>query len=527
VSADGITYSDSSVTVNKTKPVYFRITVTNTGNTDLIDVVVSDTLPNFLTYNTDANPPPDSISGHVIDWDLGILTEGDILVITFTANASAVGEDDNTVDVNGLFITTLVSDSDIAHVIVVNIPPVSDFFYSPLNPTDLDMIQFTDASYDLAGSIVNWTWSFGDGYISYQQNPIYQYSDDGTYTVTLRVTDDDNAYDELSKQIVVLNVPPVADPGGPYSGTTDYPLIIFDGSGSYDLDGSIIMYDWDFGDGNTGTGEKINHYYTHSGNYTITLTVTDDDGDTDTANTNVKISIDPPAVALIYPKDGEIVKDKITIQWSAFDSKDGENLDIYIYYSDDSGKHWTRLHDDSLDNTGEYLWDTTVFTDGQCRLLVEAVDSNYEIGYDSSRFQIKNHEEPPENFPPNKPSKPSGQTSGKAGEEYTYSSSTIDPDGDQVYYLWDWGNEETSGWLGPYNSGETVSATYSWDEKDEYQIKVKAKDISGEESPWSDPLGVIMPKNTIFIYTFLERLIVKFPLFARVISKLFGLTYIL
>ena len=99
------------------------------------------------------------------------------------------------------------------------------------------------------------------------------------------------------------------------------------------------------------------------------------------------------------------------------------------------------------------------------------------------------------NNPPNKPSKPSGPTSGKAGTSYTYSTSTTDPDGDQVYYWFDWGDGTNSGWLGPYNSGQTVSASHTWSERGSYEIKVKAKDTNGAESEWSDPLPITMPKN--------------------------------
>ena len=100
-----------------------------------------------------------------------------------------------------------------------------------------------------------------------------------------------------------------------------------------------------------------------------------------------------------------------------------------------------------------------------------------------------------ENKPPNKPNKPSGPTSGKAGTSYTYSTSTTDPDGDQVYYWFDWGDGTNSGWLGPYNSGQTVSASHTWSEKGSYNIKVKAKDTNDAESDWSDPLPITMPKS--------------------------------
>ena len=91
----------------------------------------------------------------------------------------------------------------------------------------------------------------------------------------------------------------------------------------------------------------------------------------------------------------------------------------------------------------------------------------------------------------------SGETSGKAGEEYTYSASTTDPDGDQVYYKWQWGDKinETSDLIGPYNSGETADAFHIWNDKGDYNIKVKAKDVHGEESQWSDPLPITLSKN--------------------------------
>ena len=100
---------------------------------------------------------------------------------------------------------------------------------------------------------------------------------------------------------------------------------------------------------------------------------------------------------------------------------------------------------------------------------------------------------PPPNNPPLKPSTPSGPNSGKPGVQYMYTTSTTDPDGDMIYYKWDWGDGNFSNWLGPFNSGATATATYSWAQKGDYNIKVKAKDVYGAESDWSDPLPITMP----------------------------------
>jgi hypothetical protein len=94
------------------------------------------------------------------------------------------------------------------------------------------------------------------------------------------------------------------------------------------------------------------------------------------------------------------------------------------------------------------------------------------------------------NNPPAKPSLPSGPTSGKTGVDYTFSTSTTDPDTDaQLFYQWNWGNEE-SDWIGPYQSGQTVQAIHKWSIAGDYAVKVRAKDNYGSVSAWSDSITI-------------------------------------
>ncbi|MCK4902000.1 MAG: PKD domain-containing protein [Thermoplasmatales archaeon] len=125
------------------------------------------------------------------------------------------------------------------------------------------------------------------------------------------------------------------------------------------------------------------------------------------------------------------------------------------------------------------------------------------------------------NDPPDKPDKPSGPSSGNPGEEYTYTTKTTDPDGDEVYYKWDWG-DETSDWEGPFNSGETVESKHIWAEGGTYQIKVKAKDEHDDESDWSEPLSVTMPRNRIVNKPFLQFL-QQHPNLFPILQQLLGL----
>ena len=119
------------------------------------------------------------------------------------------------------------------------------------------------------------------------------------------------------------------------------------------------------------------------------------------------------------------------------------------------------------------------------------------------------------NDSPDKPAKPTGINEGKPKLEYIFNTSTIDPDGDQIYYKWNWGDGNTSTWLGPYESQEITSANYTWSQKGTYDITVKAKDQNGHESDWSDPLSITLPRTLSqksFFLELLERLTKMVPI---------------
>ncbi len=113
--------------------------------------------------------------------------------------------------------------------------------------------------------------------------------------------------------------------------------------------------------------------------------------------------------------------------------------------------------------------------------------------------------------PPDKPVRPSGPGNGKIGELYTFSTSSMDIYGDDIYYQWDWGDGEYSDWLGPFESGEIVESSHIWDNKGIHKIKVKAKDNFDCESDWSDPLVVTMPKNKLIQNSLILSLLEYFP----------------
>ncbi len=115
-----------------------------------------------------------------------------------------------------------------------------------------------------------------------------------------------------------------------------------------------------------------------------------------------------------------------------------------------------------------------------------------------------------ENQPPNAPTI-NGETNGKAGTEYEYTFNATDPDGDDVKYFIDWGDNNTE-WTGYNPSGTDVKVKHTWSDKGTYMIKAKAVDMYGAESDWG-ALEVEMPKNKAFNFNFnlLEWLFERFP----------------
>jgi len=142
------------------------------------------------------------------------------------------------------------------------------------------------------GDIVSYEWLFGDGDSGFGSVIAHTFTTAGSYTVTLKVTDDTGAVDRETVSVAVtsasvVNAPPTAVISTSTS-VGDAPLQVkFDATGSSDSDGSILLYKWAMGDGGTADGPQFTYTYTTAGTFTATLTVTDDGGLTDTISTPV------------------------------------------------------------------------------------------------------------------------------------------------------------------------------------------------------------------------------------------------
>ena len=231
-------------------------------------------------------------------------------------------------------------DSDMATATIGlgNQAPIADA-NNPYNGTANEPIEFDGSdSSDPDGTIVAYDWDFGDGDTGTGPTPSHTYTTDGTYNVTLTVTDDagDTGTDTTTATIGPGNQSPIADANNPYSGTVNEP-VQFDGSHSSDPDGSIVAYDWDFGDGNTGTGEMTTHTYAYDGSFTVTLTVTDNMGASDSTSRTATIGLGnlPPIADANNPYNGT-VNEPVQFNGSYSSDPDGTIVAYDWDFGDDS-----------------------------------------------------------------------------------------------------------------------------------------------------------------------------------------------
>jgi len=128
-----------------------------------------------------------------------------------------------------------------------------------------------------------------------------------------------------------------------------------------------------------------------------------------------------------------------------------------------------------------------------------------------------------QNDPPEAPSIDGTTKKLKPNVKYDYTLKTADPDADDVYYYVDWGDDNYSGWVGPFASEVDVILNHTWAESGTYTIKAKAKDIYNAESNWTE-LEVNVPRARIinnFIGEIFKRLPNALPMLKHLLSLLF------
>jgi len=268
--------------------------------TDDLGVVQVDFYVGTTLIETDTTSP------YSVSWDSTTVIDG-----TYTLTATAIDT-----------VSQTASDSISVLVDNVNDPPVADAGPDQtVSDSDGDGVESVtldgSGSYDPDGTIVSYEWAEEALVLGTTAIITYDFSV-GTHAVILTVTDDLGA--TASDDVILTvnaNQPPVADAGPDqtaYVGDT----VNFDGSGSSDADGTIVSYDWDFGDGTTGSGVLVEHIYSVVGDYTITLTVTDNGGLTGADTAIVSVS-EVPSEIIVFSDSFEVG------EWNGLWTEDSQN----------------------------------------------------------------------------------------------------------------------------------------------------------------------------------------------------------
>jgi PKD repeat protein len=299
-------------------------------------------------------------------------------------------------------------------------------------------ITFSSAgSSDPDDQILTYLWNFGDGTTSTLANPTHSYATGGAFTATLRVTDPDNLFDEDTASVSV-NRPPTAEANGPYAGNPGLP-ITFSSAGSTDPDGNVLTYLWSFGDGATSTLANPSHSYAAGGPFTATLRVTDTGGLFDEDTAQVVLNGGPTAEA-----NGPYAGNQgAAINFSSAGSSDPDGQTLTYLWSFGDGASSTLANPTHTYATG-----------GQITVTLRVTDPGGLFDEDTA---VANVNRPPV--------ADAGLAlyNGDRGVAISFNgSSSSDPEGQTLTYLWTFGDGATSTLANPthaYAVGGAYTAT--------------------------------------------------------------------
>jgi chitodextrinase len=429
---------------------------------DQVNLILPDEM-RFATIFNDGKyqiilPISEQVIGTFYIWYQIKWYDGDTITIT---------EDSDYYEKN-LYITTGSNDDETE--------PIADNG-GPYYGTVDDAIYFDgSASYDPDGIITIFEWDFGDGTTGTGVTPTHTYLLGGNHTIILTITDNENNTDiDITYAIIEgesiepSNVQPISDANGPYHGTVD-DIINFDGSNSYDTDGVIAEYEWDFGDGTTNLGVTSSHIYSSVGNYTVSLTVTDDGGKTnlDITYTNISETLTNSTNIIPFADAGgpyyEIIDIPITFNGAQSFDSDGKIIE-YIW---DFG--------DGHIGIGEIVTHKYV-NEGRYELSLKVIDNNYDFHIDTSYVIITDKP----NYPPNKPDI-FGASSISINKLQIYEAKSNDPDGDNIKYYFDWGDGSLTTETELVSNGTIIQTNHSWKFPGLFQLTVYVEDVKGVKS---------------------------------------------
>ncbi len=299
--SDGVASATATVTIT-VNPVNDAPVATDNAYTTAEDVAVSGNV--LLDGTPDGDPDGDALSvisnTSPLNGTVAVATTG---AFSYTPNVDFNGSDSFTYTVSDGTATATATVT--ITVTPVNDAPVASFSF---NCAGLNC-AFTDGSTDIEGAIGFWSWSFGDGAVSSVQNPTHRYSLDGTYTVSLTVTDGGGATATVTQSVTAANTAPVATDNG-YTTSEDTALggnVLTDGTPDSDADGDALTV--------TTNSTPLNGTVTVAANGAFTYTPNADFNGTDsftyTVSDGIAAAIATVTITVTPVNDGPVATDNV------------------------------------------------------------------------------------------------------------------------------------------------------------------------------------------------------------------------
>ncbi len=335
--------------------------------------------------------------------------------------------------------------------ITINQSPIAEFVYDSIAAPG-QRVRFNAAhSKDEDGFISDYEWNMGGGVVIKGKSVSNIFTQPGKYPVKLTVYDNSSGIcrsDSIVKD-VFINFAPVADAGENRIGSNGE-VLIFSAENSYDYDGKIIDYEWQFGDESSSNESVTRHSYSQPGNYKVLLKVKDNSNLRNSVSSAlINVKINHPPVAKINKIKTSAVGEKITFDASGSYDIDG-NISKFQWDMGDGNRSNDEKFIYRYDKAGKYKVKLTVFD-----------DSGTDSDSDSTSVFIRI------NAPP----------VARAGEDVYASkseigfdaSSSYDPDDSIKEFLWDFGDG---------TSGNKSIISHYYSEPGDYKVILTVKDNS-------------------------------------------------
>ncbi len=451
------------------------------------NAITTDTI--FIIEPAIGAPSSDRIVGTVFDVEPTGTVFSVPAQLTLTYDALPEGVDANTLQLGtldqGVWTVVTGSSPDAANKTVTasithlsmyavlqpgptNHAPIASAGQQYVGTVDQALTLSAAGSTDQDGDTLTYTWTFGDSSspsTTSSQTVTHAYASAGTYFATLTVTDTHGASTQATANVTITapppgNQPPIANAGGPYSGTAGQ-TVAFDGTGSTDPDGDSLTYGWDFGDLTSGTGATPAHAYSAAGTFHVTLTVSDGRGGTATAPVDAVIAPAPPVNhAPIASAGGPYtgtVNQALTLSAAGSTDQDGDPLTYTWSFGDSSSPSTTTSQTVTHTySTASVYTATLTVTDGRG-------------GSASASATATITAPPPVNQPPI--ANAGGPYSGTAGQTVAFDGSgSTDPDGDLLTYVWDFGD---------LTSGTGITPTHVYSAAGTFHVTLTVSDGRG------------------------------------------------